>query len=525
MEPGQLLINEWLMIICFCAGMIFWGFYTRKRAAESLSATFLAGRKVPGFVASLSTVATNLNANDFIGMAGAVYGVGIVLFHGQMINALVLAFLGVALMKKLRGRNAYSLGQWLKERYSAATGNAYSIIWAFVWMLFNLGLYIYAGALVMHTLVGWNLYAGIIILSLIAAIYTLLGGFGAVVATDVIQILLMFFPLAIMAIIVWQVVGGPFELLQAVPAEKSALWNSATPFGPLGMAIAGMVFLSMSYWSTEAQVVQRPLSARNPDEAAISYLGASFWYALLVPFVIFLPALAAIQLFPDLPNNDFAAPMLIKTFIPPGLYGVTIVGLLAGTFSSCDSQINAFCTIFTNDIYKGMIRKDADTAHYLRVSKIAGAIFTLAAIGTAIVFSFAKDGMFLFAVGILATIMPPFGAIVISGALWRRASPRAANISLIAGMLLAVTLFGLDLFGELSTIAGDTLFLRAAATFLFTFICLAGISLFDQYSDSDSKTPQEESATSARQTRNILVMALITIVIALYVFFSMASFS
>lgn len=80
----------------------------------------------------------------------------------------------------------------------------------------------------------------------------------------------------------------------------------------------------------------------------------------------------------------------------------------------------------------------------LRVSKIAGVIFTLAAISTAVIFSFAKDGMFLFAVGIVATIMPPFGAIAIWGALWRKASPRAAQVALVTGMLFAATLFVLD---------------------------------------------------------------------------------
>ena len=513
MQPGSLLLNEWLMIITFAAGMIAWGFVMRRRAASSLSASFLADRKVPGFIASLSTVATNMNANDFIGMAGAVYGVGIVMMHQQFINALVLVFVGLVLMRKLRGRNAYSLGQWLRERYNARIGSAYSVIWAFVWMLFNLGLYIYSGALVMHTLVGWDLYVGIVVLSIIAALYTLLGGFGAVVATDVIQMLLMFFPFIILAGIVWMEVGGPIELLQSLPAEKADLWHSPTPFGPLGLTLGGMTLIAMSYWSSEAQVVQRPLSARNPDEAAISYMGASFWYALLVPLVVFFFSFSAIQLYPGLPNNDFATPSLMRDFIPPGLYGITIVGLLAGVFSSCDSQINAFCTIFTTDIYKGMLRKNASDRQMLRVSKIAGVIFTLAAISTAVIFSFAKDGMFLFAVGIVATIMPPFGAIAIWGALWRKASPRAAQVALVTGMLFAATLFVLDWTGNLKQIAQDTLFLRSGATFLLTSAVLLLMSSFDNYHDTlqphDSDDDAQKSGTNPRKLAIALVLAVI----------------
>lgn len=517
MQPGSLLLNEWLMVILFAGGLIVWGYVMRKRAAASLSAAFLAERKVPGFVASLSTVATNMNANDFIGMAGAVYGVGIVMLHQQFINALVLVFAGLVLMRKLRGRNAYSLGQWLRERYSPGVGNAYSVIWAFIWMLFNLGLYIYSGALVMHTLVGWDLYAGIVILSLIAAIYTLLGGFGAVVATDVVQLALMFFPFVILSGIVWTEVGGPIELLQSLPAEKAALWHSPTPFGPLGLTLGGMALIAMSYWSSEAQVVQRPLSSRNPDEAAISYMGASFWYALLVPLVVFLPALAAIQLYPGLPNNDFATPSLMRDFIPPGLYGITIVGLLAGVFSSCDSQINAFCTIFTTDIYKGMWRKQAGESELIRVSKIAGVIFTLAAIGTAIIFTFAREGMFLFAVGIVATIMPPFGAIALIGAMWRRASPRAAAAALFLGLPFAATLFYLDASGRLAWLARDTLYLRSGATFILTSAVLITGSLLGRYRDPLAEL---EDPPVNRQRLTRLAFALVVCVLFMYTLIS-----
>ncbi|MGH7595155.1 MAG: sodium:solute symporter family transporter [bacterium] len=499
MEPGSLLLNEWLMIIFFAVGVVVWGYVLRGTAGADLATAFLADRKVPGFIASFSTVATNMNANDFIGMAGAVYGFGIILIHQPLLNCVAVLFLGLVLMKKLRRRNVFTLGEWLRERYSNTVGNAYSLIWAFIWMNFNLGLYIYSGALVMNTLVGWNLFVSIVVLTAVAATYTLLGGYRAVVATDVVQLFLMFFPFLFIAGLVWNEVGGPVKLLQSLPAEKTAIWGSTTPFGSLGVTIFGMLLIAMSYWSSEAQVVQRPLSARDPDAAAISYIGAGFWYAILVPFVVFLPALAAIKFFPNLPNNDFATPMLLKKFVPPGLYGVTIVGLLAGIFSSCDSQINSFCTMFTTDIYKRMIRKDADAARLLKVSRLAGVIFTVAAIGTAVIFTFARHGMFLFAVGIVATIMPPFGAVTILGAMWKRASPRGAAVGVFAGMVLAVILFFLDLDGRLAHIAKDTLYFRSMVVFLITLLVAMGVSLLERY---ESKTPQHDENMAAAKGLN-----------------------
>ncbi|MGH7453857.1 MAG: sodium:solute symporter family transporter, partial [bacterium] len=125
MEPGSLLPNEWLMIIFFAVGVVVWGYFLKETAGTDLSTAFLADRKVPGFLASFSTVGSNMNANDFIGMAGAVYGFGIILIHQPLLNSLMILFLGLVVMKKLRHRNVFTLGEWLRERYSNTVGNAY----------------------------------------------------------------------------------------------------------------------------------------------------------------------------------------------------------------------------------------------------------------------------------------------------------------------------------------------------------------------------------------------------------------
>ena len=158
---GALVWTEWAMIAVFVVGVVAWGFRMR-RAAGTLAGSFLAGRRVPGFIASLSTVATNLNANDFIGGAGFAYGVGVVLAHAGLFNGLALIVVSLFLVGKLRRLNVFSLGAWLEKRYAPSVGIAYSITWSCIWMLFNLGLYIYGGAFVLQTLVGGNLYAWIV---------------------------------------------------------------------------------------------------------------------------------------------------------------------------------------------------------------------------------------------------------------------------------------------------------------------------------------------------------------------------
>ena len=456
MEPGSLLPVEWAMMICFVAGVLAWGVYMKGRITD-LTDSFLAGRKVPGVIASISAIATNFNTNDFIGGVGAVYAMGIVFVHGNLLSSIILVFLSLFFLKKIRAANVFTLGEWLRKRYSPAVGNIYSIIWTFVWILVSLGLYIYSGALVLHTLAGWNLYLSIVVLTFIAATYTLLGGFGAVVATDVLQMVLMFFPFLFLVPRIWIAAGGIGGIAAGTPAELTDLWTSKSPFGNIGMVMSGAFFLSLSYWSCEAQIIQRPLSARGVDDAAISYLGVGFWHALVSPLIIIIPGLAAVKMYPNLSNNDYAMPMLIRELIPRGLYGVTIVGLMAGFLSSADSSINAFCTMFTKDIYQNMIRRNADTGHYLRVSKIAGAIFTIAAIGTAIAFSFARNGMMLMAMSILAIIMPPTAVVILLGAVWKGAGKTGALWGMMTGFAVGIVSVALDFFGMFSGIAENTM--------------------------------------------------------------------
>jgi SSS family solute:Na+ symporter len=320
----------------------------------------------------------------------------------------------------------------------------------------------------------------------------------------------MFFPFIFLSGAVMWDVGGMSGLAAKLPADAGTYWTSDTPFGWFPLMVFGMFFSGVSYWSSEAQVIQRPLSSRSEADATVSYLGATFWTSLIVPILITLPALAAIHYFPGLPNNDWAMPLLIKRFLPPGLYGVMIVGLAAGVFSSADSQINAFCAMFTSDIYKRLLRPNRSEAHYLLVSKIAGVIFTVAAIGTAILFTRAEHGMMLFAVGILATIMPPFGALTIVGALIGRVNRAGALAGLIVGGITSLTLAVLAGMGHLESIAEQNLFFRAMIGFLATAGVAGVVSLLTAPDTHPAGTPKIDLTTTiSPRVRRMTIVLLV----------------
>ena len=527
MEPGHLLPIEWAMMVCFVVGVLAWGIYMKGRITD-LSDSFLAGRKVPGIIASISTIATNFNTNDFIGGVGAVYAMGFVMVHANLMSCFILVFLSIFFLKKVRATNVFTLGELLRKRYSNTVGNIYSMLWTFVWMLVNLGLYIYSGALVLHTLVGWNLYVSIVLLTVIAATYTLLGGFGAVVATDVLQMVLMFFPFLFLVPRIWIAAGGISGIVSGTPPELTDLWTSQSPLGNIGVVLAGAFFLSMSYWSSEAQMIQRPLSAKSVNDAAVSYLGVGFWHAILSPLIIVIPGVAAVKMYPGLSNNDYAMPMLISELVPRGLYGVTIVGLMAGFLSSADSQINAFCTMFTKDIYQNLCSQGRSTAHYMKVSKIAGIFFTAAAIATAVAFSFAKHGMMLMALSVLATIMPPSAVVIILGVIWKGAGKTGALWGLIAGFATGIFLIILDLAGFLASIAENTMYFRAAVTFIVSACVTVLLSLLipepapEAEFEMRVEPEKEETPSGLLENPRFLAVMLLCAAVSMYLFLTLA---
>jgi SSS family solute:Na+ symporter len=440
--PRQLLITEWLMIGGFLGSLIVLGGVMRKDTVDANS-TFLADRSLPWWMQSFSIIATNLNANDFIGLAGVAYAYGLVMVGLPITYSVGILVASIVIIPVIRRYKVFSLGEWLNKRYESPVGDAYDFIWTFVWMVFNMGLYVYAGAFVLNTLLGWPLWPSVALVMIVGTTYTLLGGFGAVAGSDTVQFILMFLPFVILLPLALAEVGGLSSLIDGLASNKSTLWPARNPLGsqlPLfGNRLnavfihVGFLFFALSYWSAEAQILQRPLAAKSSKSAQLGYLSAGLWYALIVPIGILIPGIIAAVLYPGLEVGDRAMPMLISNVIPPGLYGVVVVGLLAGVLSSIDSQLNNFQTIFIERIYKRHVSKNKNESHYMSAANIAGILFMLLTVGTTYVFS-QSSLMFLLIFSILAIIMPPFAAIALIGGLWDGATTKGALTGLIFGL-------------------------------------------------------------------------------------------
>lgn len=445
--PPTLVATEWLALAVFVTSLVVFGVYMRQSAVDSAS-TFLADRSLPPWVQAFSTVATNLNANDFIGLAGFAYSFGIIALMTPISTAIAIVVVTIAVIPFIREIEAFSLGEWLSERFASPVGEVYDFVWTFVWMIINMGLYIYAGALVLNTLLGWNLWLSVGVVVFIGTTYTILGGFGAVAGSDTIQFVLMFVPLALLLPMSLDMVGGISGLVEGIQPNQATMTPSEHPLlaaFPFGGTIAvvflyfGFIAQSISYWGAESQILQRPLSAESSESAQVGFLYTGIWYAVLVPLFILIPGVIAAALYPDLGVSDEAMPMLIRDTMPPGLYGVVIVGLLAGVLSSVDSQLNNFQTLLTERVYRRFVAPNREPSHYVTVSRIAGIIFVVLSVGMAYYFSL-QDSMYLVAQSLLVTIMPTFAAVAIVGGLWDRATTAGAIVAVAFGFVFSLYL-------------------------------------------------------------------------------------
>lgn len=525
--PPTLVVTEWLAISTFVLSVVVFGAYMRQSTVDSAS-TFLADRSLPPWMQAFSTVATNLNANDFIGLAGFAYSFGVIALMTPISTAIGIVIVTIAIIPFIREIQAFSLGEWLNERFASPVGEAYDFTWTFVWMFINMGLYIYAGSLVLNTLLGWDLWLSIGIVVIIGTTYTLLGGFGAVAGSDTIQFVLMFIPLALVLPMTLDLVGGISGLTEGIKSYQGTMVPSEHPLiadfpfgGPIAVAFLylGFITQSIAYWGAESQILQRPLAAESSDSAQLGFLYTGIWYAVLVPLFILIPGVAAAALYPDLAVADEAMPMLIRDIMPPGLYGVVIVGLLAGVLSSVDSQLNNFQTLLTERIYRQHISPDQSDEHYVTVSRVAGVLFMVISIGMAYYFSM-QDSMYLVAQSLLVTIMPTFAAIAIVGGIWDRATTAGALAGVVFGILFSVYL-GFKL-------GHDATYIRSLYSLTVIMLVVGAVSVVTTPNDGETPTEflssvRNENATTISPTvkRASVVttaLAVLTFVSAIVIF-------
>ncbi|TMI85054.1 MAG: sodium/solute symporter [Bacteroidetes bacterium] len=468
----QLHLIDYIIMIIYFVFVLGIGLFLRKYMKDAKQ--FLeAGRSLPAWVTGLAFISANLGALEVMGMTGSGAKYGMLTTHFYWIGAIpAMVFLAVFMMRFYYGSKARSVPEFLKLRFDEKTRGLNAILFAVMTVMAS-GISMYALALLMEKVLGWNFNISLWLSAAIVLVYTYLGGLSSAIYNEVLQFFIILIGLLPIIILAMLELGGWSGLKEGLapiatsrgfaPDALTSTWKytGSAKANPLGVEwygiFVGLGFvLSFGYWCTNFLIVQRAMAAESSIAARKTPLIGAI-PKMFIPFLIIVPGIAALVLMNNgsgfsimengKPNYDLTIIMLLKHYLPAGVLGVGITALLASFMSGMAGNVSAFNTVWTYDIYQSYIRpatsdKEADARHYLRVGRLAtifGVLVSIAAAYLAGLFGNIMD----FLQTIFSMINAPLFAVIFLGMFWKRTTGHGAFLGLLLGFLIALTHHGL----------------------------------------------------------------------------------
>ncbi len=524
-------------------------FLSRDKKGEEKSSTdyFLAGNTLTWWAVGASLIAANISAEQFIGMSGSAFASGIAQAAYEIMAAATLLVVGKFLLPLMIEKKIFTIPQFLRERYNWGVGLAFSLLWLFLYVFVNLTSVAWLGALAIQQILGLPTdmtmqFAGmeidqvrmviILVLFLVAGIYSIYGGLASVAWTDVMQVTFLvggglitaYAALSVIGAEVWgcgafEALGNIFDWCVNQPGDKHfnlvvtrqadlyPVVNGVTdaagnvvqkedPFftNPGIVLIFGALWLTnLGYWGFNQYIIQKGLAAKSLAEAKKGMIFAAF-LKILIPFIVCIPGVCAFYIMNGdgealenlrqtlaggIERSDDAYPFLIRNFTPTFVKGLSFAALAAAVISSLASMFNSTSTLFTMDIYKQFINKNASETKLVNVGRMTSISALIIALLAVYPLMGGIDQAFQFIQEYSAFVYPGVVVIFGLGLLWKRASGTAAVVCAIGTFAFSI-LFKFTL--------PDTPFLvRSGYVFICLVILFVGISL-----KSDKAVPADE---------------------------------
>jgi len=456
---------DYAIVATYFAVVLGVGFAAKRYIKSSLD-YFLSGRALPAWITGLAFISANLGATEVLGMAanGAQYGVATVNYY--WIGAIpAMVFLGLVMMPFYYGSKVRSVPEYLLQRFNPAAHQFNSWTFALATILIA-GVNLYALALVLKFLLGWPILVGIVVAAVIVAAYISLGGLSSAIYNEVLQFFVILAALIPLAVVGLHDVGGWNGLQDKIRSsdigEAGLHALQGTQVGdvsnPIGVSWIGIVFglgfvLAFGYWTTNFAEVQRALSARDMRAAQRTPLIGAI-PKLFLPFVMIVPGMIALVVIPKLGTTDAlqfnnSIPLLMNQYLPNGMLGVAITGLMASFMAGVAANVSAFNTVVTTDLVEPYFKPGQDDAWYVgfgRVATIGGIVISIA---TALIAS-TYSNLMNYLQALFSIFNAPLFATFIIGMFWKRMTPAAGLWGLVAGTFAAALTFVLYKAGAIS---------------------------------------------------------------------------
>jgi SSS family solute:Na+ symporter len=407
---------------------------------------FLASKALPWWAVGASLIASNISAEQVIGMSGSGFAIGLAIASYELMAALTLVIVAKFFLPIFLEKQIYTMPQFLEIRYDRRVRTALAVFWLLVYVFVNLTSVLYLGALAMETILGIPLLWGIIGLAVFSGLYTIYGGLKAVAWTDVVQVVVLMAGglvttvLAVSALGDGGFWGGLGILLEKAPEKFDMILSSDHPnyadLPGISVLIGGMWIANLFYWGCNQYITQRALAAKNLKEAQRGLVFAGY-LKLLIPIIVVVPGIAAFVHQADIAKADQAYPWLLNQYVPVGLKGLAFAALIAAIVSSLSSMVNSTATIFSMDLFKQIIKKDASEKQLVLSGRIASFVALVIAVAVAPTLT-TLDQAFQFIQEFTGFVSPGILVIFLFGLFWKKATTQSALWAAILTIPLSI---------------------------------------------------------------------------------------
>jgi len=530
--------------IIFIVGLGLWVSRDKKGHEKDSKDYFLAGKTLPWWAIGASLIAANISAEQFIGMSGSGFAIGLAIASYEWMAAITLIIVGKFFLPIFIEKGLYTIPEFIEQRFSTNLKTILAVFWVALFIFVNLTSVLFLGGKAIDTIIGTGdgslIIWAILGLAFIAAAYSLYGGLAAVAWTDVVQVALLVIGGLITSFIALNAVtpeGGIFHGLSHVFNTAGDKFNMILSrdnpeyFNLPGIAvlIGGMWVANLYYWGFNQYIIQRTLAAKSLKEAQRGIAFAAF-LKLIIPFIVVIPGIVAYVMFSQPEgtaviggvqeaflktgggiNYDKAYPWLISEFIPTGLKGLVLAALTAAIVSSLASMLNSTSTIFTMDIFKPYINKNASEKQLVTVGRLTAAAALVIAVMMAPVMGNIPQ-MFQYIQEYTGLVSPGILAVFLMGLFWKKATNKAAIVGVLSSIIVALLLK--------STVVDLPWMDQMFYTMLITMVIIAGVSMTTSVEVDDPKGIQlTASLFKTGPVFNISAYAIMVILVVLYAVF------
>ena len=421
----------------------------KKGAKKDSSDYFLAGRGLAWWAIGASIIAANISAEQFIGMSGSGYAIGLAMATYEWIAAIGLVIVAKWFLPIFLQKRIYTMPQFLEQRFDNRVKTVMTVFWLAVFIFINLTSIMYLGALTIENVMGVPLMVGVLFLALFAGIYSIYGGLKAVAITDVVQVIFLVGGGLVTTLIAVNALGDGGGMIKGFgtlyESSRDKFHLILDPSNPgykdlpgLSVIIGGLWVANLYYWGCNQYIIQRALAAKSVNEAQKGMQFAGL-LKLLIPIIVVIPGIAVYAMGVELGKSDEAYPWLLSHLIPTGIKGLAFAALIAAIVSSLASMMNSISTIFTMDIYKPYIEKEATEGRLVKVGRLSSFSALLIAVAITPMLT-TLDQAFQYIQEFTGFISPGALAIFLTGFFYKKATSNGALLAAIGTFVFSTAL-------------------------------------------------------------------------------------